>query len=124
MSDGTANVDTHDTEPAAQAIADAFINLNVIAFGEAANSTLLKRLAAKTHHGTFIPVDSLHAMASALKQGSRPVQAKRQHRQETALICVDLSPSMGSRDMNGKTRIEAVRDALKSLLVYKSQVWG
>jgi len=125
LSDGEANVNTHDTEPAAQAIADAFINLNVIAFGEAANSTLLKKLAAKTHHGKFIPVDGLHAMASALQHGGGPVQAKRQHRQETALICIDLSPSMGSRDMqNGQTRIEAVRDALKSLITYKSQVWG
>lgn len=124
LSDGEHNTATHDTEPAAQAIADAFINLNVVAFGEAANSALLRTLAAKTHSGKFIPVASLHEMAAALKHGGGTAHTKRQHRQEVAIICVDLSPSMGSRDMGGQTRIEAVRDAIKSLLTYKASVWS
>lgn len=124
LSDGEHNADTHDTEPAAQAIGDAFINLNVIAFGEAANSALLKKLAGKTHNGKFIPVASLHDMAAALKRGGGSVHAKRDHRQEVAIICVDLSPSMGTRDMGGQTRIEAVRDAIQSLLTYKASVWS
>ena len=124
LSDGEHNTATHDTEPAAQAIADARINLNVLAFGEAANSTLLRTLAAKTHNGKFIPVASLHEMAAALKQGSGTAHTKRQHRQEVAIICVDLSPSMGTRDMGRHTRIEAVRDAIQSLLTYKANVWS
>lgn len=124
LSDGEHNTATHDTEPAAQAIANAFINLNVLAFGEAANSTLLRTLAAKTHHGKFIPVASLHEMALALKQGSGTAHTKRQHRQEVAIICVDLSPSMGTCDMGGQTRIEAVRDAIQALLIYKASVWS
>lgn len=124
LSDGEHNTATHDTEPAAQAIADAFINLNVLAFGEAANSALLRTLAAKTHSGKFIPVASLHEMAAALKRGGGTAHTKRQHRQEVAIICVDLSPSMGTRDMGGQTRIEAVRDAIQSLLTYKASVWS
>jgi Mg-chelatase subunit ChlD len=124
LSDGEHNVNTHDTEPAAQAIANAFINLNVIAFGEAANSALLRRLAGKTHNGKFIPVSNLHQMAAALRHGSSFVRTKRQHRQEVAIICVDLSPSMSTRDMGGQTRIEAVRDAVRSLITYKAGVWS
>ena len=124
LSDGEHNADTHDTEPAAQAIADVHINLNVIAFGEAADSALLKKLASKTHNGKFIPVASLHDMAVALKRGGGAAHAKRDHRQEVAIICVDLSPSMGTQDMGGQTRIEAVRDAIQSLLTYKAAVWS
>lgn len=124
MSDGEHNIDTHDTEPAAKAINDAFINLNVIAFGEAADSALLKSLAAKTHHGQFIPVTNLHEMANALKGGSNIAHTRRQHRQEVAIICVDLSPSMSSNDMGGHSRISAVRDAIQSLITYKASVWS
>ena len=124
LSDGEHNTDTHDTEPAAKAIGDVRINLNCIAFGEAVDSALLKRLAGKTHNGKFIPVASLHDMAAALKRGSGSVHAKHDHRQEVAIICVDLSPSMGTRDMGGHTRIEAVRDAIQSLLTYKASVWS
>lgn len=124
LSDGEHNTDTHDTEPAAQAIAAVRINLNCIAFGEAVDSAFLKKLAGKTHNGKFIPVASLHDMAAALKRGSGSVHAKRDHRQEVAIICVDLSPSMGTRDMGGQTRIEAVRDAIQSLLTYKASVWS
>lgn len=124
FSDGDANQDTGNTEPAAQAIADANINLNVIAFGEAANSTLLKTLAAKTHHGRFIPVASLHEMAAALKNSAGAAKTKQQHRQEVAILCVDCSPSMNTRDMGNQRRIEAVRDAIRSLLTYKASVWS
>ena len=107
-----------------QAIADVRINLNCIAFGEAVDSALLKKLAGKTHNGKFIPVARLHDMAAALRSGGGSAHAKRDHRQEVAIICVDLSPSMGTRDMGGQTRIKAVRDAIQSLLTYKASVWS
>jgi len=124
LSDGEHNCDTHDTSPAAQAIAAAYINLNVIAFGEASGSALLKSLAATTHHGQFVSVANLHEMAAALKRGGQTAKTRKEHRQEVAILLVDCSPSMNTRDFGGQTRIEAVRDAIKSLLTYKASVWS
>lgn len=124
LSDGEHNCDVHDTLPAAQAIADWHLNLNVIAFGEAAGSALLQSLAAKTHHGQFVSVSNLHEMAAALKRGGQQAKTRKEHRQEVAILCVDCSPSMNTRDFGGQTRIEAVRDAIQSLLTYKASVWS
>ena len=124
FSDGEHTRNMADTIPAAQALADAYINLNVIAFGEATGSALLKSLAAKTHHGKFIPVTSLQEMSTALTKTGKQARVKRQHRQEVAILVVDCSWSMMTRDMNGFTRIEAVRDAIQHLLRYKATVWG
>lgn len=124
LSDGEHNCDVQDTLPAAQAIANAFINLNVIAFGEASGSTLLQSLAATTHHGRFVSVSNLHEMAAALRRGGHSAKTRKEHRQEVAILCVDCSPSMNTRDFGGQTRIEAVRDAIQSLLTYKASVWS
>lgn len=124
LSDGEHNVSTHDTLPAAQAIANAFINLNVVAFGEASGSALLKSLAGATHHGQFVSVANLHEMAAALKRGGQTAKTRKEHRQEVSILCVDCSPSMNTRDFGGQTRIEAVRDAIQSLLTYKASVWS
>lgn len=123
LSDGDANINVQDAIPAARAIAKARINLNVVAFGEAANSQFLKTLAAQTHNGKFVSVHSLQQMSAALKRDSI-VKRKSQHRQEVAILCVDCSYSMTSGDMGGMTRIEAVRDAIQALCSYKAQVWG
>ena len=106
----------------------ARININTIGFGDASNynSDLLRQIRDATHNGKFSAVDSLRKLTHVFMKHASPRRGQRyrQHRQpEATVFCIDLSGSM-THSMEGKRKIDVVKEALTRLLAYKQQCFG
>lgn len=99
-------------------------NINTVGFGNPHefDRDLLVRIAAATHNGRYHEATTVAALGQAFRRGtsSRP---GAQHKGEVTVFCIDTSGSMMSA-MGNQRRIEAVRDALNGLLIYKQKMWS
>jgi len=125
LSDGEPNV---EVDGIFVAVADARIgrvNINTIGFGDRYDRGLLERIAAATHRGRFVPVQSLRELTDALLAHPRPARgsARSPHRSEVTVLAIDLSPSM--RDpMEGRIKLAVVQEAVTRLLAYKQECFS
>ena len=100
-----------------------FININTIGFGDQYDEALLRKIAAATHNGKFVPVNSLRELTNALvgygdNGNNNNGMRKRHRRSETTVLAIDLSGSMKG-PMEGKTKVQVVEEAILHLLKYK-----
>jgi Mg-chelatase subunit ChlD len=124
LSDGHPNLEVDAILRQAERARDAWINVNTIGFGDPGgyDENLLRAISSRTHNGKFIPVQSLRELSAALitnAPSSNRVQ-RRRHRAEYTILAVDCSGSMTS-PMEGRTRIEVVREAVFHLLNWKQK---
>jgi Mg-chelatase subunit ChlD len=124
LSDGCAN-------PANNAIWDEvararaqWTNINTVGFGNPHefDRGLLARIAGQTHNGRYYEATTVAALGQAFRCATSSSKGAI-HRGEATVFCIDTSGSM-SAAMEGQRRIEAVRDALNSLLIYKQKMWS
>jgi Mg-chelatase subunit ChlD len=124
LSDGHPNMETEAILPLVNKARDAWVNVNTIGFGDpnGYDENLLRAISSQTHAGKFVPVQSLRELSAALVTNSpagNRVQ-RRRHRAEYTILAVDCSGSMNS-PMEGRTRIEVVREAVFHLLNWKQK---
>jgi len=121
LSDGAPNEETGGIASAVEAAKRARCNINCIGFGPGAyDEKLLRSISKSTHNGKFVAVNALRKLTDTLIAGAGNGHRNHRHRQEYTVITIDMSASMGS-PMEGKTRIEVVREAVLRLLAYKQQ---
>lgn len=127
LTDGYANRETDQIIPMAQKAFKNRININTIGFGDPGgyDENLLRKIAATTHNGKFIPVNSLRELTNVLIRSSKNSKGikRGKHRAETTVLVLDFSPSM-SWAMEGKRRIDIVEEAVFRLLAYKQQCFA
>lgn len=125
LTDGAPNRELEGVWSAVNEARSLKININTIGFGDPGaplyDPDLLNRIAAATHNGRFVPVDSLRALSAALVGEARP--GRRHHRPEVTVMAIDCSLSMQD-PMEGKRRIDVVVEALTHLLRYKQQLFA
>jgi Mg-chelatase subunit ChlD len=121
LTDGYPNRETERIYELVDAACAAHININTIGFGDRYDEALLRRISQATHNGRFVSVQNLRALTDALGVGQRP---PRRHRAEHTAYAIDLSGSMVLGQMQGRTKIAVVQDALVQLLHYKRQCFG
>ena len=120
---------------------DCHVNINTIGFGvrqdgllsrvgqaiglrDGYDEGLLRRIAAATHRGRFVPVSSLRELTRTLTGGSgRGPGVGAQRRPETTVLVIDLSGSM-NEPMEGTTKVHVVEEACLRLLHYKQQMFS
>jgi Mg-chelatase subunit ChlD len=132
LSDGYPNKETDGFWEMVERAKNSYININTIGFGDTYDEALLRRIAASTHNGKFVPVNSLRELTNALvgysnngknKNGGNGNHRMGMRRMETTVLVIDLSGSM--RDsMNGKTKVAVVEEAILHLLHYKQQLFS
>lgn len=122
LSDGDPNVDAESLFLVVQACAEAHININTIGFGNRFNESLLRDIAAATHRGRFVPVQSLRELSLALA-GTAGQQPGRPHRSETTVLAIDCSYSM-QEPMEGRPKIEVVQEAILHLIHFKRRLFS
>jgi Mg-chelatase subunit ChlD len=122
LSDGEAIIETEGIFVMADRVRDAHININVVGFGDSYDERTLRAIADRTHAGKFIPVNSLRALSAALvanSSGGHGIK-RHHHRAEYTILAIDCSPSMNDA-MEGRKKIEVVREAIFHLLHWKQQ---
>lgn len=127
LTDGRPNRDTGSLMAVVEEARRWHVNINTIGFGDPQSREydpeLLRRIAAATHNGKFIEVDSLRKLSEALVRGGIQGQGGGRHRSETSILAVDCSGSM-MLPMEGKRRIDVVVEAITHLLHYKQQCFS
>jgi len=125
LSDGEPNVDTAGLWPMVERACTSFININTIGFGDQYNESLLRKIAAATHRGKFVPVSSLRELTATLVgyTDAAATGARYQHRAECTVLVIDLSSSM-TDPMQGKTKVQVVEKAILQLLLYKQRLFS
>lgn len=125
FSDGYANKDQEKIKTIVQEARHNHININVIAFGDNYDDSLLRSICKDTHNGKFIKARTLKEITDALSKGSNTNGRHNQHhhRSETTIICIDLSGSMVN-PMGKKRKIDVVEEAMLHLLRYKQQCFS
>jgi hypothetical protein len=98
---------------------------HTIGFGDSYDRGLLERIAAATHRGRFVPVQSLRELTDALLADQRParVGGRWHHRAEVTVLALDLSPSMLD-PMAGRTKLAVVQEAVTRLLAFKQRCFS
>jgi Mg-chelatase subunit ChlD len=122
LSDGEPNIDVDAILPAVNACYRAHVNINTIGFGDEFDEPVLRQIAAQTHNGRFIPVNSLRSLTRTLTEMDLPAQHPR-GRSETAVLVIDCSYSM-SQPMEGRRKIEVVEEAIRHLIHYKQRLFA
>jgi Mg-chelatase subunit ChlD len=123
LSDGHPNIETDAILPMADRAREAWVNVNTIGFGDpnGYDEGLLRAISARTHNGKFVPVQSLRELSAALiTNAPRQRIERRRHRAEYTILAVDCSGSM-TLPMEGRQRIEVVREAVFHLLNWKQK---
>ncbi len=121
LSDGYANREAHGLPEVLEIARRHWINVNTIGFGDAFDEATLKNIAAATHNGKFVSVQSLRQLTDCLIR--RDVRQQVRHRAETTIYAIDLSWSM-TDPMDGKQKIEVVVEAMLRLLDYKQRLFA
>lgn len=124
LSDGGANVEVDGLWQQVARAATQRCNINTIGFGNHGefDEALLQRIAAATHNGRYCEATTIAALGQAFRRAAGQGRSVR-HRGEATVFCIDASASMTS-PMEGSTRIEAVRAAMNSLVVWKQSNWS
>jgi Mg-chelatase subunit ChlD len=125
LTDGYPNVDVDGIVPAVTAARAEQVNINTIGFGDSYDRSLLERIAAGTHRGRFVPVQSLRELTYGLLADHRPARAggRWHHRAEVTVLALDLSPSM-LEPMEGRTKLAVVQEAVTRLLAFKQRCFS
>ena len=125
--DGYPNQEVNAIMPLVKKARASYININCIGFGDRNqyDERLLKQIAAATHNGKYIPIQSLRALTDALVKADTGRRAHRRklYRAETTVLCLDLSGSMVG-PMEGKRKVDIVEEAILHLLHYKQQCFA
>jgi Mg-chelatase subunit ChlD len=121
LSDGYPNREVEGIAPAVAEAVSAWTNINTIGFGDSFDEGLLREIAAGTHHGKFVSVQSLRQLTDAIviAEGGTARSRNPRHRPEMTVFAIDLSGSMTAHMEGHKTRIAVVEEALLHLLKYK-----
>jgi len=123
LTDGHSNLETEGILPVADKAREKWVNINTIGFGDPSgyDEGLLRAISARTHNGKFVPVQSLRELSTALIMNARTNRVERpRHRAEYTVLAVDCSGSM-TQPMEGRQRIEVVREAIFHLLNWKQK---
>jgi hypothetical protein len=125
LTDGEPNCEVDGIFPAVADAGAAWVNINTIGFGDSYDRGLLERIAAGTHRGRFVPVQSLRELTDALLADQRPARAggRWHHRAEVTVLALDLSPSMRG-PMEGRTKLAVVQEAVTRLLALKQRCFS
>ncbi|MEZ2145350.1 VWA domain-containing protein [Bradyrhizobium sp. DN5] len=124
LSDGCANPHNNAIWDEVARARAQWTNINTIGFGNPHefDRDLLARIADATHNGHYYEATTVAALGQAFRRAASSRKGTN-HRGEATVFCIDTSGSMTAA-MEGQRRIEAVRDALNSLLVYKQKMWS
>jgi len=125
LTDGYPNVEVDGIFAVVAAARAAWVNINTIGFGDSYDRGLLERIAAGTHRGRFVPVQSLRELTNALLADQPPKGASDHwhHRAEVTELALDLSPSMLG-PMEGRTKLAVVEEAVTRLLAFKQRCFA
>jgi von Willebrand factor type A domain len=125
LTDGRPNVQVDGIFAAVVDARAAWVNINTIGFGDSYDRSLLERVAAGTHRGRFVPVQSLRELTDALLADPRPPRASGRwhHRAEVTVLALDLSPSM-LEPMERRTKLAVVQEAVTRLLSFKQHCFS
>jgi Mg-chelatase subunit ChlD len=125
LTDGIPDREVGQIMPMVEQARRAYTNINTIGVGdpEQFDRALLERVAAATHNGRFVSVQSLRELTDALIAGGNGTTNMRSHRSETAVIVCDCSGSMAHL-MDGKSKIAVVEESLLRLLAYKQRMFA
>lgn len=125
LSDGYPNRETGEIASVIGSAVSSWTNINTIGFGDSFDERLLRKIAAATHNGKFVSVQSLRQLTDALMLSEKGSGRKRHHhRAEMTIFAIDLSPSMTTPMAGNKTRISVVEEALLHLLNYKQRCFA
>jgi Mg-chelatase subunit ChlD len=102
-----------------------YTNINTIGFGDPGqfDKALLTRIASTTHNGKFFEVTTINALGATFRRAAGH-RSSTNHRGEASVFVIDCSGSMVLFNMGDRKRIEVVRDAMTSLIIYKQAVWS
>ncbi len=125
LSDGHPNRETDALAGVVKQCRAAYVNVNTVGIGDEFNERLLRQIAAATHNGQFVAVNTLRELTAALvrSDAARSPSGPRRHRAETTVLVIDLSASMGE-PMEGRTKIAVVEESVVRLLHYKQELFA
>lgn len=129
LSDGRPNPDGPQERDRIMALArqarDHWININTIGFGETGNfdAALLKRIAARTHNGHYISVNTPKRLAAVLKHTTSQHLIKPSRHAEATVYVIDCSGSMVLEPMGNRKKITVVADTLRQLMYHKQKLF-
>lgn len=124
LSDGGANVEVDGLWQQVHRATTQYCNINTIGFGDPGefDEQLLKRIAGATHNGRYFEATTVAALGQAFRRAAGHAHPNN-HRGETTVFVIDASGSMTS-PMEGRTRIDVVRNAMNDLLRWKQANWS
>jgi len=131
LSDGEANVETDGLMRAVEEARQAYININCVGFGDKFDEPTLRKIAAATYAGKFVPVKTLRELTNAFtvvfhSNGNGNGNGHHRyhpHRAETTILCIDASLSM-TGGMEGKRKIDVVEEAVQELIRFKCRMFS
>ncbi len=127
LSDGEANRETQALFDEVARAERNFINIDCIAFGPDASRNTLAKIAAGTHNGQMIAVNSLRGLSDALtKSAGAHVGGSKASKPQTTIYCIDASISMRMQmpGESNRQRIEVVEECLFRLLACKQHAFA
>lgn len=123
LTDGQDNVEEDGLFGEVKRAAENRININTIGFGlgPKISPERLKAVSAGTRTGRYMSVDAAQTLGEVMK---RTAPSHHRHRGEATVFCIDVSPSMEFDYMDGKRKIDVVRDTMYDLIRYKQKMWS